>query len=54
VFVRIPGHTPLWAADVCHWPPTASLASNTVTSKPAWSACFAATSPEGPAPITAT
>lgn len=39
---------------MCHCPPTAPLASNTVTSKPASSACFAATMPDGPAPMIAT
>ena len=54
VLVRMPGHTPLCGAVACHWPPRASLASKTVTSKPASSACFAATRPAGPAPMTAT
>src|SRR4051794_5445641 len=54
VFVCIPGHTPLWGAAVHHCPPTASPASNTVTSKPASSACFAAARPDGPAPMIAT
>ena len=34
VLVCIPGHTPLCPAVVCHWPPRAAPASNTVTSKP--------------------
>jgi hypothetical protein len=54
VSVCIPGHTPLWAADACHWPPRSSPASKTVTSKPASSACLAATRPLGPAPTIAT
>ena len=49
----MPGHTPLCGAAVCHCPPMASPASNTVTSKPASSAYFAAVIPEGPAPMTA-
>ncbi len=53
VFVRIPGQIPLCGAVECHWPPSASLASKTVTSKPASSACLAATIPEGPAPTMA-
>ncbi len=53
VFVRIPVHTPLWSAVMYHWPPSRSLASNTATSKPASSACFAAARPDGPAPMTA-
>src|ERR1700712_2341094 len=53
VFVRMPGQIPLCAAVVFHCPPRSSLASNTLTSNPAWIACFAATSPPGPAPITA-
>jgi hypothetical protein len=54
VFVCIPGHTPLWAAVVCHWPPRSSLASKTTTSNPASSACLVATRPLGPAPTIAT
>ena len=54
VFVCMPGHTPLCGAPVSHCPPRSPLASNSVGSKPASSACLAATSPLGPAPITAT
>ena len=53
VLVCIPCHTPLWGAVMCHCPPSASLASNTVTPNPASSACFAAARPDGPAPMTA-
>src|SRR3954470_3201349 len=54
VFVRMPGHTPLCSAVVYHCPPRSSLASKTVTAKPAWIACLAVASPPGPAPIIAT
>ena len=50
----MPGQMPLCGARVCHCPPTSSLASKTLTSKPASSACFAVTRPLGPAPTMAT
>src|SRR4029079_3462446 len=50
----MPGRMALCGAAEYHWPPRSSLASKTVVSNPASSACFAATSPLGPAPTTAT